>query len=421
MTLAGIASRVHTAAGWLTPRRIRVHAICLALCAWTVVAVDFSTPGLTDRGGNIKFQDFLQFYIAGRQIDRGDIAHLYDPATAAADLQSLLGHATTVRLPPVYGPQVGLFFLPLSRLSFFEAAIAWTGVSVILYLFCCYIVWRACPGLRARPGLLALAVCAYPPFFHFVIRGQLSALILACFVAAFYALRSGRQFLAGFLLGFLVFKPQFLLGILALFFLARAGKSFAGAVFAVLLQLGFTWMYFGRAVMSAYARTLWHLPQVTAIEEPGPSLAQMHSLRSFWLLLVGQPVVALGLYVISSALILGLAVASWRRRGPLALRFSALVVAAVLVNPHLFVYDLLVLAPAVLLLADWAIQNAADSRVAALRVLLYLACLLPLLGPVTKWTHLQLSVPVFVLLQWMLWDIMRRDAPAIAQVSATIA
>ena len=32
--------------------------------------------------------------------------------------------------------------------------------------------------------------------------------------------------------------------------------------------------------------------------------------------------------------------------------------AAVLVNPHLFVYDLLVLAPVLLLLADWVVRNA---------------------------------------------------------------
>ena len=50
----------------------------------------------------------------------------------------------------------------------------------------------------------------------------------------------------------------------------------------------------------------------------------------------------------------------WKSSAPLALRFSALTLAAVLVNPHLFVYDLLVLAPVLLLLADWILTRSTN-------------------------------------------------------------
>jgi len=72
------------------------------------------------------------------------------------------------------------------------------------------------------------------------------------------------------------------------------------------------------------------------------------------------------------------------------------------VNPHIYIYDLLALAPALLLLADWSIHNADDAHKPALVVLLYLAFLLPLFGPLAHWTHLQLSVIVFALLLWTL-------------------
>src|ERR1022692_228792 len=52
----------------LTRRRLRVHAILLAICAWSVIGADFATSGLLDRAGNIKFQDFLQFYISAKLI-----------------------------------------------------------------------------------------------------------------------------------------------------------------------------------------------------------------------------------------------------------------------------------------------------------------------------------------------------------------
>ena len=56
---------------WLTPRRIRAQAIVLALCLWGVCAVDYATPGIFDRAGNIKFQDFIQFPISARLIAQG--------------------------------------------------------------------------------------------------------------------------------------------------------------------------------------------------------------------------------------------------------------------------------------------------------------------------------------------------------------
>jgi len=82
----------------------------------------------------------------------------------------------------------------------------------------------------------------------------------------------------------------------------------------------------------------------------------------------------------------------------------------------LFVYDLLVLAPALLLLADWALGHAHHPASVPLGVLIYLAFLLPLLGPLTVWTHLQLSVPVFVGTQVLLWSILRGETPGISGV-----
>ena len=43
----------------------------LALCLWGVCAADYSTLGLFDRAGNIKFQDFLQFPVSASLIAQG--------------------------------------------------------------------------------------------------------------------------------------------------------------------------------------------------------------------------------------------------------------------------------------------------------------------------------------------------------------
>jgi len=132
---------------------------------------------------------------------------------------------------------------------------------------------------------------------------------------------------------------------------------------------------------------------------------QMHSLRSFWTLLIPSAPLAFALYLLTAFATVGIASRVWRSPLPLALRYSALLLAAVLVNPHLYIYDLLALAPALLLLADWAVANAQPRT---LPVLLYLAFLLPLFGPLARWTHLQVSVVIFAALLWTL----HRNAPA---------
>ena len=53
------------------PHRLRAQAIVLAVCLWSVCAVDFATPGLFDRAGNIKFQDFLPDYVSAQLIAHG--------------------------------------------------------------------------------------------------------------------------------------------------------------------------------------------------------------------------------------------------------------------------------------------------------------------------------------------------------------
>jgi hypothetical protein len=391
-----------SAAAWLNPRRLRAQAIVLALCLWGVCTVDFATTGIFDHAGNIKFQDFLQFYISARLIKHDRASQLFDQQVAADQLKMIVGQPTRARLPAIYGPQVGLVFVPLSGLPFLAAARIWVTFSLIIYLGCIYLIWRSCNSLSPYSGIVALSAIAFPPLFHFFVRGQISVLLLACFTLAFLAFRKKRDWLAGIALGFLILKPPFLVAIPLVLLLSRAWKPLAALALSSAAQLAVVWIHFGAAVMRAYFDTLCHTSRWTGTSELALAPIQMHSLRSFWSLLIPWPQAVMLLYVLSSMVIIGVAAAVWRSSAPLALRFAALTLAALLANPHLFVYDLLVLAPTLLLLTDWTLSHALPSSAARLRLLLYLAFVLPLFGPLSQWTHLQLSVPVFVALLWML-------------------
>jgi hypothetical protein len=150
---------------------------------------------------------------------------------------------------------------------------------------------------------------------------------------------------------------------------------------------------------------LANVSEVWAWLEPRPY--QTHSLRTFWAMLIPWTGVASALYIVSTVVVLGLAITSWRRGDsvPLALRYSALLLATVLVAPHLTVYDLVILAPAFLLLADWLVGHTHDSSTPMLGTLLYLTYLLPLAGPLVRWTHVQLSVIAMAAALVVVWRI----------------
>jgi hypothetical protein len=390
-------------------------AIILVFCLWSVCLVDYAKPGIIDRAGNIKFQDFLQFPISVRLIASGHADQLYDDQVLAREIHATIGRDTSVYLQYFYGPQVALPFIPLASLPFLAQAAIWVALSLLMYFVCIYLILKRCAALRPFRALVAICALAYPPLFHFFMRGQLSVVLLVCFTAAYLAFFSERDFLAGVTLGLLAFKPQFLVAIPLILLLAQAWKALAGVVISAATQLALTSLYFGRDVMQAYFARLLHSASHPGSTELIFSPIQMHSLHSFWELLIPSGSGVWALYVLTSFAVTGIAASIWKSSAPLALRFSALMFAAVLVNPHLYIYDLLALAPAFLLLTDWSLDNPLHSAKPALDVLLYLAFLLPLFGPLAYWTHLQLSIVVFAALLWTLRRLQLSEEPILSR------
>jgi len=374
--------------GWFNRRRLRVHGLLLAVCLWTVFAYNYSTPGRIDRNGLIKGADFLHFYTLGKLAlyGRGDL--LYDMQAQSA-MWAFDRDVANYSYVALYGPQVSLVFEPLARLHYLRALAIWLALNVLIYLACCYAVWRHCPNLRDEGLTVAILALAFPGFFHLIAWGQTSGLALGFLALAYLALRRGWGLLAGLAIGCLIFKPQLGLAASVVFVLSAEWRVVAGAIASATLQLAIGWIHFGTAVMRAYAHALWSLRDVMPWLEPRPY--QMHSLRAFWSLLIPWPGVAFSLYLVCAAAALGITVYCWRHEPLLELRFSALLLATVLVSPHLTVYDLVILAPAFLLLGNWAAGRAGKTAL-LVRVLMYACFPLFLLGPVTRFTHLQLSV-----------------------------
>ena len=175
---------------------------------------------------------------------------------------------------------------------------------------------------------------------------------LACFTAAYFFLRDEKPFLAGLALGCLMFKPQLGVAAAFLFVFTRSWRVIAGGLLASAAQLAVPAIYYGAESLRAWVRVMRSVANNIAVLEPRPY--QTHNLRIFWTMLIPGHTIPFALYIIGALAMLGLTAAIWTRGPtlPLGVRYSALLLASVLVAPHLIVYDLVILAPVFLLMSD---------------------------------------------------------------------
>jgi len=384
---------------WLTSKRLRTHGLLLLLTLWSFYFWTLATPNLRDRDGNLKGTDFLHLYTLGALASEHRGGDLYDIDAQAAVAVQQVPEAVGIRYLPLYPPQVSIFFIPLAHLPYRWALIVWWFCTTATYGLCCYSIWRACPRLRHFGWTVGILAAAYPPFFHLIAWGQTSAIALVCFTLLFFSLRNRRYFVAGLVLGCLIFKPQLALAATILFIALGRWKLLAGAFLSASAQVSVGLLYYGITPFGSWLRTLLSVRSTLPAFEPRPY--QTHCLRTFWSMILPWDSLSFALYVLSAAIVFGWTITLWKRRAILPLRFSALLLTTVLVSPHLTVYDLVILALALLLLADWLISQPAAGF--GLGTLLYLVYFLPLVGPFTRWIHVQLSVVAMVAVVYLIW------------------
>jgi len=268
---------------------------------------------------------------------------------------------------------------------------------------CCACVWGTCTGLRGERLLVLLIAGANPAFFNLMAHGQNSAIALASVTMAFFAFRHRRRFLAGLALGMLVYKPQLGIVLGCVFILAREWHTLAGAFVGSALQLGAARLYFGDDVMLDYWTALRGIRAIQPLLDVKPY--QMHSLFSFFNALFPWSRIAVTLYLLSAAVVIVAAWRVWQTPVSLSLRYAFLLLATVLVSPHLNVYDLVIVAPAWLLIADWAVCHPSHPAAPRVQQLLYFSYVLPLAGVAARYTHVQLSVVAMSGLAWALGSV----------------
>jgi len=402
----------------LTPRRVKSlngAAVLLALLFLAGIPLFSSNfQPRDDAHAGPYAGDFLQEYLGGYLILHGDRACFYDRDYAIA-LQhdpAVMGMGFDEQqfLPIIYPPFYYLLAVPFALLPFRLAALLWLLLMAAFFAATLFILRRAHPQ---NPALLAWTLPAaifFAPLVENFVSSQKATLLLLILTTTYFLLDKRKPFWAGVVFGLLAFKPQLTLVIALAMLCKRQGWFVLGGLVTGSVLLGLS-LAIGPEVCLQYLEVSRNMAEY--INMSGFQHEKMHCWYGFFkLLLAGS-----GLGVIQAATVVAtlvtIAVLARLLRGPLsfgqpefALQYSGLVVATILLSPHLLTYDLSVLLLPLILLTIFLLDRPSESgpegkRLAVLLVLLYILC-----GISTTLAHhirLQLTVPVMFVLLVGLW------------------
>jgi hypothetical protein len=376
-------------------RSLRVPAVALAAASWIVLLWLHATPGNFDRFGQLRGTDFLQFYAAGWLVASDRISDLYDWDAFARTLPTLVPGIGDLLFLPIYPPQVALLFSPLGRFSYTEALLIWSAISVLLYVLSILAALRLLPALRPYALEAVAFSLGFPPFIQLLAHGQIATLAMLPLVAAFAAFKARRPFLVGVLLGVMTFKPQLGTFAIAGFALWPSLRLLTGILAGIGVQAAVVVMLAGGETLTDYVSVLLRLLAEPAAFEP--KVWAMHSLRAAIVLVVGPGTFATVLWVAACVAVMWAAWRAWALHESRELRFGVLTLAAIMINPHLYIYDLVLLAVPVACIVAWMRQTSQPATAWRGRLLFALVWL-PLFGPLTEYTHLQLTSPALIVL-----------------------
>jgi hypothetical protein len=335
-----------------------------AAALWLLICVLLASFSLLLAPGKaLRYQDFRAFYAAG-EIVRHHPALLFDLNVQQASEQDAAGPGPML---PLYHPAYeALLFAPVSLVGYKTAYFLYMAVNMLL-LWACYITAPAAASSFARsfprPVLFFLSF----PLLLCVFVGQDSLLFLLVLGLAWNALQQRKDRLAGLLVGLLLFKLAIVITLVFLIALRR-GRTFlygfllAASALAV-LSISLTGLSGTRLYLHLLgAASLAADHSVQAQRQAAVWLHAMPTLSGLLYLCGTRLLSAKAAFAANIAASLTVFLSSaWliRTVKQEAVALSAALICALLLSPHLYIYDYAALLLPILLLNHPAMKFVA--------------------------------------------------------------
>ena len=342
--------------------------IVVVAVIWQSPNFEWISPRSTPFGG-----DILQEWVGADLIATGQTSVLYDLdafKTAQHDAERLGFEWTqSSYYPPIYPPFHYFVFQPFTWIDYRWAAMGWALISALTMMTTGKLLWNHLPSAREIlvPGF-ALAII-FNPFLECLNIGHKSTLLLLILTSAYLLLRNARQFQAGLVFGLIAFKPHLAIVIGLAMLLKGQWRFVLGSLVTLSVLMGGSMLFLGWEPYAAYFEMVAGTGNY--IQTGGYDLTDAHSLWGATQLAVGDwltPPAVKATTVVLSAGVLVLLAASLRGKlvthsNRFALQYATMVLATLLLSPHLYFYDLtVVLLPFFLITAELCSFTDKDTK-----------------------------------------------------------
>jgi alpha-1,2-mannosyltransferase len=276
--------------------------------------------------------DFISFFAAGRLADLGVPAAAYDPAQHSAMEQAIFGDS---RLPYAYFffyPPTFLVICAILALSplYLPAFVLWVVGTGAVYV--------ACLRKIVKDWTLVVVFTSFPAATATVGIGQNSLLTAGLFGFATYFVDT-RPFVAGLLLGAVVYKPHLLMMAPLALIAGRNWRALAGLAVSAAAIVAISLVWFGSGTWLAFLTEAQSAANSFITGRVG--FAGLVSLFAAARLLGADVVTAYALQGVAALAGAALVIWVWRRGGGLPVRALALIAATLIAPPVILFYDLL--------------------------------------------------------------------------------
>lgn len=327
---------------------------------------------LFTKAGPIIGGDFIVFQFAASVTGTPDMLAIYEMANLSAMLEAAYPGHGDFNFAWMYPPTMSLLIAPFGKLPYLASFALWAALFGGAFLISIHNLWRD------KWALYFVAAC--PAVFQALITGQ-NGFLTASLIAMSSAYADRRPIIAGIAAGLLTVKPQLGLLLPIAFIAGGCWRAFAAAAATALVLAAASlaaygpepWVHFIEAVVAHGARM-----GVTGF--PVNKLVTPFGFAT----ILGAPSVLAGATQTAASLALAAYIFFiWRRVRDWDLRLAALATAAPLATPYAFYYEIVIMAPALLLIAR---RGAETGWLKFERLSLVAAWYVPLLMPGASWT-----------------------------------
>ncbi len=295
----------------------------------TLIPIDDT---LVNAHGELVGADFPVFYAAGAAAAARDTTSLYDPVAFAKLQESLLGTPIS-GLPFLYPPTALFLWAPFGKLPYLHALWLWSAIMVLAMAWC---AWRL-----AGHWIAAVFAVVSPLTVNAVAMGQ-NGVLLAIFMSLGLISLQSRPYRAGGILGLLAIKPHLAIALPVCLAAGRHWRAILGAFFTVFVMSVAAAIIFGIDNWIDFLNGLSpHSGKFFA--EDNRYWARIPSVTVSISRLAGSAEIGWIAQIAASVSALGAGIYVWRTTDDRLLRVTALVMATLLVTPHVMDYDVTIL------------------------------------------------------------------------------